>query len=402
MNAAATRATAAHTLVDIPQAASYITDRSVISASTGNMKQPAILVLLCVVWLLGGCSRPAPAPEPVRSVRTITVAADSAGGVHEFAAEVRARIESRLGFRVGGKMIRRQAEIGQHVPAGALLAELDAQDLRLQQSAAVSSAQSAQVNLQLATDDFERYKNLRNQGFISGADLDRREATLKAAQAQFNQARAQASVQVNQATYSKLTASTAGVITGVDAEPGAVLAAGAPVVRLAQDGPRDAVFAVPEDAVSQLRALLGSPGALQVRLWGASATLPATVREVAAAADPVTRTFLVKADLDRADVQLGQTATVLLAMPQRSGITKLPLTAVTEQQGKTAVWVVDRSSMTVRVQPIVVAGADGNSVVVAGGLAPGQVVVTAGVHVLTPGQKVKFLEQPPAASAASR
>jgi len=366
------------------------------------MKQPAILVLLCVVWLLGGCSRPAPAPEPVRSVRTITVAADSAGGVHEFAAEVRARIESRLGFRVGGKMIRRQAEIGQHVPAGALLAELDAQDLRLQQSAAVSSAQSAQVNLQLATDDFERYKNLRNQGFISGADLDRREATLKAAQAQFNQARAQASVQVNQATYSKLTASTAGVITGVDAEPGAVLAAGAPVVRLAQDGPRDAVFAVPEDAVSQLRALLGSPGALQVRLWGASATLPATVREVAAAADPVTRTFLVKADLDRADVQLGQTATVLLAMPQRSGITKLPLTAVTEQQGKTAVWVVDRSSMTVRVQPIVVAGADGNSVVVAGGLAPGQVVVTAGVHVLTPGQKVKFLEQPPAASAASR
>jgi multidrug efflux pump subunit AcrA (membrane-fusion protein) len=114
------------------------------------------------------------------------------------------------------------------------------------------------------------------------------------------------------------------------------------------------------------------------------------VREVAAAADPVTRTFLVKADLGAANVQLGQTLTVTMALPPREGVTRLPLTAVMQQQGQTAVWLVDSASMTVKAQPITVAGADGNDVVVSSGLTAGQVVVTAGVHVLTPGQKVKL------------
>ena len=96
-------------------------------------------------------------------------------------------------------------------------------------------------------------------------------------------------------------------------------------------------------------------------------------------------------------MQLGQTVTVLLDLPRQDGVTKLPLTAVTQQQGQTAVWLVDKASMTVKVQPIVVAGAEGNQVVVASGLSPGQVVVTAGVHVLTPGQKVKWYEAPVAA-----
>jgi RND family efflux transporter MFP subunit len=363
------------------------------------MKNPHVLLLLLSAGLLAACSKQEPAPEPVRSVRTMTVAADSAGGVHEFAGEVRARTESRLGFRVAGKMVRRQAEVGQHVKAGAVLAELDPADLRLQQTAATAAVQSAQVNLDLAQADYKRYKDLRDQGFISSAELERRDTTLKAAQAQLDQARAQASVQGNQAAYSTLTASVPGVITAVDAEPGAVLASGASVVRLAHDGPRDAVFAVPEDAAAGVRALLGKSGGLRVRPWGTAKTLPATVREVAAAADPTTRTFLVKADLAGADLQLGQTATVLLDLPRMNGIARLPLTAVTELQGKTAVWLVDRNSMTVQMQPIAVAGADGNTVVVAGGLRPGQVVVTAGVHVLSPGQKVKFFEAPVAAAA---
>ena len=127
------------------------------------------------------------------------------------------------------------------------------------------------------------------------------------------------------------------------------------------------------------------------------------MREVAAAADPTTRTFQVKADVGAANVQLGQTAAVLIELPRMGGITKLPLTAVTQQQGRTAVWVVDPATMTVRPQPIEVAGADGNWVVVAGGLTAGQRVVTAGVHVLTPGQKVRFYAEPLApSSAASR
>ena len=139
--------------------------------------------------------------------------------------------------------------------------------------------------------------------------------------------------------------------------------------------------------------------------WSSSdeQTLPATIREISAAADPVTRTFLVKADVGNAAVKLGQTATVLLELPQTAGVTKLPLSALKEEQGKTVVWVVDRTSMTVKPQPVQVAGADGNDAVIAGGLQPGQVVVTAGVHVLNPGQPVKFYVDPgaPSVSAAA-
>jgi multidrug efflux pump subunit AcrA (membrane-fusion protein) len=135
--------------------------------------------------------------------------------------------------------------------------------------------------------------------------------------------------------------------------------------------------------------------------WGTTVAIPATVRELGAAADPATRTFLVKADLGSAALQLGQTASVILDLPRQPGISKLPLSAVTQQQGRTAVWVVDRASMTVKAQTIEVAGADGNSVVVAGGLMPGMIVVTAGVHALSPGQKVAFYEAPLASLAAA-
>jgi len=361
------------------------------------MKFPLCLGPALAVALLAGCSRPEPTPEPVRAVRTMTVAVETAGGAHEYAGDVRARTESRLSFRVAGKMVRRIAEVGQHVKAGQPLAELDPEDMKLGQSAAQAALQSAQAGLALAEADFRRYKDLREQDFISAAELERREAALKSAQAQFEQARAQAAVQGNQVGYGILAAAASGVVTAVDAEPGAVLAAGATVLRLAHDGPRDAVFAVPEDAAGFLRALLDKPGALSVRIWGEPKWLPATVREIAAAADPSTRTFQVKADLAVADVQIGRTATVLLELPRREGVIKLPLTAVTQLQGKTSVWLVDKASMTVRPQPVVVGGAEGNSVIVATGLGPGEVVVTAGVHLLTPGQKVKFFEAPVAA-----
>ena len=173
------------------------------------------------------------------------------------------------------------------------------------------------------------------------------------------------------------------------------------MLRLAQDGPRDAVFAVPEDGVQALRALLGRNGAVHVRLWGAADALPATVREVSAAADAATRTYLVKADVRGAALQLGQTATVVVDLPRRNGVTRLPLAAVMQQQGQTAVWLLDPATMTVKVQPVVVGGADGNTVVVALGLSPGQTVVTAGVHTLTPGQKVKLYAEPGAVPTAS-
>lgn len=337
--------------------------------------------------LLVACSKPAPTEKPIQSVKVMTVSTSGLTADAELAGEVRARVESRLGFRVAGKIIRRQAELGQRVQAGVVLAQLDPQDYQLAAQAARAQVAAALTNRNLAATDFKRYAELRAQNFISGAELERREATLKAAQAQLEQAQAQASAQGNQAGYTSLVADVAGVVTAVEAEAGQVVAAGTPVVRIAQDGPRDVVFAVAEDKV----ALVTVGSAVQIRPWGAGAAVKGAVREVAASADPITRTFTVKVGLDAHDaLPLGTTVTVLPQALARSDVQaiKLPTSALRQDGGGTAVWVLDASSMTVKLQPIQVATADGNEVVVASGLQPGQQVVTAGVHVLNPGQKV--------------
>jgi len=348
--------------------------------------------LTCVISLaplVVACSRPAPPPEPVRAVRTTVVSATTPKVALEYAAEVRARTESQLGFRVGGKLLRRDAEVGAAVKAGQRLAQLDPQDLQLGQLGAQAALASAQAELAQAEADFRRFSELHDQGFISSADIERRETTLKAARAQAAQARAQAGVQDNQTAYALLAADAAGVVTEVQAEPGQVLSAGQPVLRLAHDGPRDVVFSVPEDKIPILESLPGRPGAIQVRVWGSEALLPGIVREVAAATDATTRTVRVKVDIGRAVVTLGQTATVLIDVPQTQTAIKLPMSALTEVGGATSVWLLDGAAMTVRPQAVQVGGAEGNLVLVAGGLRPGAEVVTAGVHVLTPGQVVR-------------
>ena len=363
----------------------------------------ALFIALAAAVGLAACSKTETAPDPVRAVRTLTVAAQSAGGSYEYAGEVRARTESRLSFRVGGKMLRRAVDLGDSVKAGQVLAQLDSQDLRLGQDASRAAVAVAQAGFDQNAADFMRYKDLHDQGFIGGAEFERRESAMKTARAQLDQAKAQARVQGNQAGYSTLLADASGVVTAVDLEPGMVAAAGTPVLRLAHDGPRDVVFAVPEDKVGVVKALASQPGRFKVRLWGAAGEpLVATIREISAAADPVTRTFLVKADIGNATasgIRLGQTASVLMELLQTPGVTKLPLSALREEQGRSSVWLVDSKAMTVSSQAVKLAGADGNEAVISSGLAPGQIVVTAGVHVLSPGQKVKFYVEPGAPSS---
>jgi membrane fusion protein, multidrug efflux system len=358
------------------------------------MKYRLLFALLCV-GVLGACSKPVPKPDPVRSVKTVRVQPQTAQVSQEFAGEVRARTESRLGFRVGGKITRRDADVGSAVMAGQVLAQIDPQDLKLGHEAATAGFVAAGVNLDQAQADYRRFKDLLEKGFISAAELERRESVVKSAQAQFDQARAQASAQGNQAGYATLVADASGVITGIEAEPGMVVAAGTPVLRLAHNGPRDVVFSVPEDQVAAIKALGATPGAFKIRLWGDTGPAhAATLREIAAAADAVTRTFLVKADIGNIrGVRLGQTATVYVELPRIAGITRLPLSALREEQGKTAVWVVDEATMTVSLRPVQVTGTQGNEVIIGAGLNPQQVVVTAGVHVLEPGQKVKLFAQ---------
>lgn len=357
------------------------------------------LAFIAAVAALAACSKPVPPEEPVRAVKVVVVAADGIRSGYEYAAEVRPRTESRLGFRVGGKLLRRMADVGQHVSAGQPLAQLDAQDFKLSVDAARAQLAAAVANRDLAAADFKRFKDLRDQNFISAAELERRDVAFKAAQSQLDQAQAQFAAQGNQSAYTTLVADAAGVVTAVDAEPGQVLAAGTPVVRIAQDGARDVVFAVPEDKVGQMK--LGS--SVEVRAWASAAVYQGKVREVSASADPVTRTFVVKVALASADVlPLGTTVSVLPQALDRSGpaVIKLPTSALQHDGTAVAVWVLERASMTVRLQSIAIATADGNDVVVASGLQPGMEVVATGVHVLSPGQKVTIYREKAAASAA--
>ena len=363
-----------------------------------NSSWPTGLALLaCLV--LQACSKPVPADEPVRAVKVFTVGLDAMQSGAEYAGEVRSRVESRLGFRVSGKLLRRNVELGQHVRAGELLAQLDPQDFKLAADGARAQVSAAATNRDLALADYKRYKDLREQNFISAAELERRDTALKAAQAQVEQAQAQLASLGNQTGYANLVADVAGVVTSVDAEPGQVLAAGAPVLRIAQDGARDVVFSVPEDKVGKLK--VGSQ--VQVQAWAAEKRATATVREVAASADPVTRTFTVKVALSGPDTwPLGSTVTVLPKALDRSGppVLKLPTSALQHDGEKAAVWVLEKATMTVRLQPIVIATADGNEIVVAQGLEPGMQVVSVGAHVLNPGQKVTIYQPKQAATVA--
>ncbi|GAB4214156.1 MAG: efflux RND transporter periplasmic adaptor subunit [Rhodoferax sp.] len=353
--------------------------------------------------VLGACSKPAPAPEPIRAVKLITVGAVPAQAQLEYAGEVRARFESRVGFRVGGKLVQRSVDVGQRVRPGQVLAQLDAQDLTLARDAAQAQVNAAQTSRDLAAADLQRFEGLRAQNFISAAELDRRRAALDGAKAQLDQAQANLAALRNQAGYASLRADQAGVVTAVLAEPGQVLSAGAPVVQLAQDGVRDAVFALPEDKIAGVP--VGST--VQVRAWSGGPWVRARVRERGASADPVTRMFTLRASLPAGvDWPLGSTLAVLPDALQQAGtpVLKLPTSALWQQGQGTAVWVFDAASSTVKAQPVQVATADGNDVVLAAGLSPGQQVVVAGVHVLAPGQKVVVYKEksPPALTSPAQ
>jgi RND family efflux transporter MFP subunit len=371
-----------------------------------NTMKKTALILAAISALLAGCSKPAPPEEPVRAVKVMTVGINTFSSGYEFAGEVKAQVESRLAFRVGGKIIKRQAELGQRVKAGQVLAQLDPQDYKLAFDAAKAQLQLAATNRDLAAADFKRYAALKEQSFISGAELERRETALKAAQAQVDQAQSQLNVQGNQATYAVLVADVAGVVTAIEAEPGQVVSAGTPVIRIAADGPRDVVFSVPEDKVAGIK--LGMQ--VKVRGWAQdaqAASAVAKVREVSASADPATRTYQVKLALDGKTPAppLGATMYVLpegLGGVQGMPVIKLPTTALRQEGQASAVWLLDKASMTVKSQIVQIATADGNEAVIAAGLQPGMLVVSAGVHVLSPGQKVTIYQEKTAVGQENR
>ena len=328
--------------------------------------------------LLAGCSKPEAPAQPLRTVRVMKIDGAAVSGSLTFPGEVRARYESRLGFRLGGKLVERRVDVGAVVKRGQALARLDAQD------AALNAAQ-AEAARALAEAEAKRYRELREKNFVSQAVLDAKETALKTAAAQAGMAR-------NQAGYTTLVADRDGVVTAVEAEAGQVVAAGQTVLRVAEGSEKEVVIAVPEGDVERVRGAEGFAvmlNSLPGRSWAGR------LRELSPSADPATRTFTVRISIPQADesVRLGMSARVEAKVSRGDTALRLPLSAFFTRNDQANVWVVDPATQTVALTKVETDGVAGNEMRVKAGLQPGQLVVIAGASLLEPGQKVRLPEQ---------
>lgn len=359
-----------------------------------------MLAMLAAVSVLGlaGCGKKTePAPE-VRPVRLMQLSQHGGKTAFEFSGDVRPRVESRLGFRVGGKIAARLVDVGAVVRKGQPLARLDPTDLSLAEAGSRAQYEAARTDRDLAAADLKRYNDLFAKGFISAAEQNRRKATYEAAESRLRQAEAGLRSQSNQTAYAVLNADADGVVTAIDAEVGQVVTPGQPVVRVAQTAEKEVAIGLPEDQVDQLRGITD----VSIHTWAEpQRSLPGRVREIAAAADPVTRTYATRVTIPNPpeDLKLGMTAVVTFVRNGATPAIRVPLTALLQEQGRNQVWVYDAAAGTVKPVPVTLGEAIGNEVEVRQGLAPGQTIVTAGVHLLRPGQKVRPLQTVAPASA---
>jgi RND family efflux transporter MFP subunit len=363
----------------------------------GHLARFAVAALVAAA-AVAGCGRQAePAPE-VRPVRLLQLSQHSGKTAFEFSGDVRPRVESRLGFRVGGKIAARLVDVGAVVTKGQPLARLDPTDLSLAEAGSRAQFDAAKTDRDLAASDLKRYNDLFAKGFISAAEQHRRQASFEAADSRLRQAQAGLRSQSNQTAYAVLHADADGVVTAIDAEVGQVVTPGQPVVRVAQTAEKEVAIGLPEDQVDLLRGIAD----VSIHTWAEpQRALPGRVREIAAAADPVTRTYATRVTIPDppADLKLGMTAVVTFVRTGATPAIRVPLTALLQEQGRNQVWVYDAAAGTVKPVTVTLGEAVGNEVEVRQGLAPGQTIVTAGVHLLRPGQKVRPLQAVAPASA---
>ena len=376
--------------------------KSLVTANLNESQRSVIprsvsAVALSLVVALTGCSKQAEKSEDIRPVRAVVVKNGTTDTAIELSGEVRPRIESHLGFRVGGKIVSRKVELGTLVKRGQVLMQLDPQDLALAQAQAKAGLTAAESNRDLAMAELKRYQELRTKNFVAATVLDAKDVAYKAAQSSYEQALAAYKNQSNQASYANLESDVDGVVTSVDAEVGQVVAAGAPVIRVAQSGDMDVVVGVPENKINMIRQMSD----INVSLWAQpSKILSAKLRELSPIADPATRTYAAKVILppDATDVRLGMTATVTFVARNPNQVIKVPMTALLQSKAGTSVWVVNQG--VVHQVPVQIAGAAGEDVLIAGGVSNGQTIVTAGVNFLKEGQKVTILGADPISADA--
>lgn len=345
---------------------------------------PGILLLA----LLAGCTKEVVVSEPIRPVLTQKISLSQNLDQVVYSGDIRARYETDLGFRIGGKIASRSVELGAVVKKGTLLASLDPQDVRLGADAARSQVAVAQTEFDFAKAELDRNKDLLDKNFISKAVYDAKLNSFNSAQAKLATARSQSAVSANQNAYASLQAASDGVITAVSAEAGQVVAAGQSIFKLARLDEKEVVINVPENRVAEMKKV----EQVAVRLWATPEKIyRGKVREISPGADAATRTYTAKISImDAADVKLGMTANVMLQQNGAANVVMIPLTALYQQNNQPAVWVVDTKASQVQLRSIVTGAYREDGVVVLSGLKDGELIVTAGVHKLVPGQTVRF------------
>lgn len=359
----------------------------VISGKTGG-----VFIGLAFALLLAACDQAPPPPEPIRPVRIVTAAPQIFESRSGYTGEVRARYETNLAFRIGGKVVARYVEIGSEVKKGAQLARLDPDDTRLAIQNARAQVNVAQANYNQSDIELRRYRRLFETKVISQAELDRRQNTYNTAKAQLESAQSQLRVAQNQMDYTELQADADGVITAISVESGQVVSSGQTVMKLARPEEKEVVFNVSENRLDELR----NATSIMISLWAQPDTEYAgIVREIAPGADPVTRTYAVKLTVQDPPpaMRLGMTASVNIVRRSDTSVIALPLSALYQQGDKPAVWVYSGTADegSVELRPVRVAAYIETAVLIADGLKAGEQVVTAGVHKLIPGQTVRLL-----------
>jgi len=362
-----------------------------------------LTVIAAASALLAACSQPPAPAAAVKPVFVTTVTQTASAQTRTFTSVVRARVETELGFRAGGKVVDRLIEVGEVVKAGQVLARLDPADYQLAARAAADQVQAASVDAQQAASDEARMRRLLADGSVGAADHERQKARADAAAARLDQARRQLDLARNREGYATLVAPYAGVVTALRFERGQVVTEGQPVLSVARDGEREIVAELPEEWVGRARTLTAVATPWQGTVQDAKAPLRLVLRELSPLASAQGRTFRVRyaaAPESRAQVAalpLGSTMQLNLSSPSAGATTAtLPVTALVKASGSAGVWVLDAKGSGLAFQPVQVVGMDDASVHVTG-VAAGSRVVSVGAQKLDAGIKVRAVERAPEA-----
>jgi RND family efflux transporter MFP subunit len=337
---------------------------------------------------LAACSTPEEDPRTAPPLVRVATASTATDGERTFTGIVSARVQSDLGFRVGGKVTARLVDVGQTVRRGQLLMRIDVTDLALATAAQARAVAAAQARAVQTAADERRYRDLVSAGAVSASAYDQAKAASLSAQAQLEAAQAQAGIARNEAGYAALRADADGVVVAVLAEPGQVIAAGQPVLRLAHAGPREATISLPET----IRPAIGSVA--RATLYEDTSPGTARLRQLSDAADLQTRTYEARYVLEgrAATAPLGATVSIALSRsPAGSAGTALsiPLAALYDNGRGPGVWAIGGDGRTVSWRPVTVTRLGEESVTIGQGLKPGERFVALGAHLLHQGQTVR-------------